>query len=393
MESDRIIKILAVDDEPDMEDLIRQQFRRKIRKKEVEFVFALNGVEALRQVQNDEDIDLILSDINMPEMDGLTLLDKLTGINRPALKTIMVSAYGDMDNIRTAMNRGAFDFVMKPINFTDLEITINKTIEQISHFKQAQEEHDQLVAIKHDLDIAREIQTSILPQSFPAFPDRTDIDLHAAMYAAKSVGGDFYDFFMIGENKLGLVIADVSGKGIPAALFMAVSRTVLKANALSGLDANECLNRTNYNLSIENINSMFVTVFYGILDLETGEFSYANAGHNPPYIGRENGRIERLPSHGEIVLAIMDGIKYKVYSEKLNAGDVLYLYTDGVTEAMNNRFELFGDERLEEVLNRTVDAPAKKIIDEVVDEVKNFADGAEQSDDITALAIRYLGNP
>ncbi len=385
------MKILAVDDEPDMEELFRQQFRRKIKKNEVEFVFALNGVEALKRLAENEDIDLVLSDINMPEMDGLTFLEKLSELDRPALKTIMVSAYGDMDNIRTAMNRGAFDFVMKPINFNDLDITIKKTIDSVKHYKNAQKEHNQLISIKHDLEIARDIQTSILPKTFPAFPERSEFDLYAAMDAAKSVGGDFYDFFMIDEERLGMVIADVSGKGIPAAIFMAVCRTILKTNALSGLSANECLTRTNSNLCHENVNCMFVTVFYGILNINNGELSYANAGHNPPYILRKNGAVEVLPSKGELVLAAMDGINYRLYTEKLAPGDAVYLFTDGISEAMNKDDELFGDERLVEVLGQNMDATPKEIIIAMIDNVKNFVDGAEQSDDITALAIRYMG--
>ncbi|MCP4550848.1 MAG: SpoIIE family protein phosphatase [Bacteroidetes bacterium] len=391
MKSDRIIKILAIDDEPDMEELIRQQFRREIRKKEMEFVFAKNGAEALIRLNENKDIDMILSDINMPEMDGLTFLSKLKEINRPLLKTIMVSAYGDMDNIRTAMNRGAFDFVMKPINFDDLEITMNKTIEQVNKLKSAEKDHSQLLSIKHELDVAREIQTSILPKTFPAFPEKTEFDLYAAMDAAKSVGGDFYDFFMIDEERLGLVIADVSGKGIPAALFMAVSRTILKTQAITGLPANECLIRTNDSLCLENANSMFVTVFYAILNIKTGELSYANAGHNPPYILRKNGTVEMLAGMGELVIAVIKGIKYSLYNEKLAPGDVLYLFTDGVTEAMNINDELFNEARLVEVLSQNKDASAKQIIDAIVDKVKDFVNGAEQSDDITALALRYKG--
>lgn len=161
------IKILSVDDEQDLEALLTQYFRRKIRKGEYEFAFAHNGLEALRMMLEQPDFDIILSDINMPEMDGLTLLTKINEMRNPALKCIIVSAYGDMENIRTAMNHGAFDFATKPIDMEDLERTIEKAVEQIAFIKEAQKEHHQLEEIQYDLNVAREIQQSILPKRFP----------------------------------------------------------------------------------------------------------------------------------------------------------------------------------------------------------------------------------
>ena len=225
------IKILVVDDEIDLEPLVRQKFRRQIRDGVYDFLFAFNGLEALAKLIEFPEIGVILSDINMPEMDGLTLLTKLKELKNPGLKTVIVSAYGDMDNIRTAMNRGAFDFVTKPVNFEDLEITINKTLDEIQQIRQSQEEHDALISIRQDLNTAREIQQAILPKIFPPFPKRNEFGIYASMVAAKEVGGDFYDFFMIDHDRLGFVIGDVSGKGVPAAIFMAVSRTLIRSDA------------------------------------------------------------------------------------------------------------------------------------------------------------------
>ena len=239
------IKILSVDDEQDLEALLTQYFRRKIRKGEDEFSFAHNGLEALKLILEHPDFDIILSDINMPEMDGLTLLTKINEMRNPAMKCIMVSAYGDMDNIRTAMNHGAFDFAMKPIDMEDLERTIQKAVEQISFIKKAQAEHSQLEEIQYDLNVAREIQQSILPKVFPAFPESAPFDIYATMNAAKAVGGDFYDFFMVDEHHLGFTIADVSDKGVPAAIFMAISRTVIRATALRQHSPATCLSESN----------------------------------------------------------------------------------------------------------------------------------------------------
>ena len=233
------VKILVVDDEVDLEPLIRQKFRRQIRDEVYDFVFAHNGLEALTKLIEFPNIGVVLSDINMPEMDGLTLLLKLKELKNPSLRTVVVSAYGDMDNIRTAMNRGAFDFLTKPINFDDLEITINKTLEEIAMQRKAMREHDQLISLRHDLNVAREIQLGILPKVFPPFPHRAEFDIYGSMTAAKEVGGDFFDFFLIDNENLGLVIGDVSGKGIPAAIFMAVSRTLIRATGLKGASAGE----------------------------------------------------------------------------------------------------------------------------------------------------------
>jgi len=385
------IKLLVVDDEPDLELLIRQKFRRQIRAGEFSFLFARNGQEALDKVAQEPDIHLVLTDINMPVMDGLTLLVKLNGLDR-LLKAVIVSAYGDMENIRTAMNRGAADFLTKPINFEDLEITVNKTLQQLTALRQAVAEHDQLLTIRHELDIASQIQQSILPRTFPPFPERTDFDVFAAMHPAREVGGDFYDFFLIDPHRLGFVIADVSGKGVPAALFMAVSRTLLRSAALEGLAPGECLRRVNGLLCLDNSSEMFVTVFYGILDTRSGEIEYSNGGHNPPYLLRRDGRAERLEGTGGMVLGALEEIAYQAKRARLEAGDGIFLYTDGVTEAMDADGNLFSEQRLEAVLDGRSSNSPEQLIHAVVGEVKRYAAAVPQSDDITALAIRYAGS-
>ena len=210
------IKILSVDDEEAIESLMRQYFRRKIRAGEYEFFYARNGVEALDVLNRNPDIEIILSDINMPVMDGLKLLSKVKEMHNPALQVIMVSAYGDMQNIRQAMNNGAFDFVTKPIDMEDLGVTVEKAISQIHYVHESQEEHTQLESLKKDLSVASEIQQYILPREFPPFPDVSDqLDIYASMEAAKDVGGDFYDFFRIDDDHIAFVIADVCGKAYP----------------------------------------------------------------------------------------------------------------------------------------------------------------------------------
>ncbi len=383
-------KILVVDDEPDLELMISQKFRKQVRDKELQFDFVKSGVEALNKLQANGEPDVILTDINMPEMDGLTLLAKLSE-QYPLIKSVIVSAYGDMSNIRTALNRGAFDFVTKPIDFNDLEITLKKTIHEALTFKQAVKDRNQLLSIQQELEVARKIQQSIVPRKFPAFPERKEFDLYAEMIPAKDVGGDFYDFFLIDDDRLGFVIGDVSGKGVPAALFMAVSKTLLKATALKGGPPEECLQQINRVLYLESVSAMFVTIFYGILNTRTGEVDYCNGGHNPPYILRAGGGIEMAESTGGLVLGAMRNTAYKAKKMTLQTGDGIFLYTDGVTEAMNRSNEQFTEERLDEKLKAGRDTTLPNIVGHVIEAVKAFSNGAPQADDITILAVRYLG--
>ena len=385
------VKILSVDDEMDLELLLTQYFRRKIRKGEYEFVFAHNGLEALTMMLKHPDVEIILSDINMPEMDGLTLLAKINEMRNPALKVIMVSAYGDMGNIRQAMNNGAFDFATKPIDLDDLSVTIEKAIEQIDYVHKMQDEHQQLESLKTDLAVASEIQQAILPRVFPPFPELVDqIDMAALMVPAKDVGGDFYDIFRIDEDHFGFTIADVSGKGIPAAIFMAVSRTLIRATGIRGGSPSDCLTYSNKLLSSESVDCMFVTVFYGIYNIKTGEVTYCNAGHNPPYLLKSNGEVKALPLAKDPMVGAIPDIEYHEERIQLEKGEMLILFTDGVTEAMNVSFAEYGDERLIAALKKAVGSNCQEMINAVKADVSEFTEEAEQSDDITMLTIKRL---
>ena len=383
--------IMVVDDEHDMEMLISQKFRKQVRSGEFEFIFAYNGLEALAKLIEHPETAIILSDINMPEMDGLTLLTKLNELKNPALKTVIVSAYGDMDNIRTAMNRGAFDFVTKPVDFKDLERTINKTLNEQKILKRALEDHDKLLSIERDLSVARQIQQSILPLKFPPYPARKDFEIYAIMEAAKEVGGDFYDFFLIDNDKLGIVIGDVSGKGVPAAIFMAVSRTLIRATGLRGMQPAECLYYVNNLLCNESISSMFVTVFYGIIDTKSGDLTYTNAGHNYPYIISDKGNISKLELPDGLVMGIMENIKFDTKKHTLQKGESIILYTDGITEAFDINDKLYSNEKLQEILEDTSSLNMKEISECVVKSVHEYSKGVPQTDDITILSLKYNG--
>ncbi|MDP8981109.1 MAG: SpoIIE family protein phosphatase [Acidobacteriota bacterium] len=250
--------------------------------------------------------------------------------------------------------------------------------------------HDraQLSAIQKELDTARAIQHSLVPRIFPPFPERTDFDIHAQMTSARAVGGDFFDFFLIDSDHLGVVIGDVSGKGIPAALYMAVTRTQIKTTALQGKSPEECLFEVNRVLVREKVSSMFATCFYGLLNTRTGELRYCNAGHNPPYLLRASGTLEMMELAGGLPLGLFEGRPYSGGTVQLAPRDTLFLYTDGVSEATNMALDDFTDERLAAGLLAAGSLPCRAILDHITSELLAFTDGAPQSDDITMLSLR-----
>jgi sigma-B regulation protein RsbU (phosphoserine phosphatase) len=380
-------KILVVDDEPDLELLVTQKFRKQIRDGNLTFDFAGNGHEALEKVDQHPDYALILTDINMPQMDGLTLLDELRGKQRADLKTVVVSAYGDLANIRTAMNRGAYDFITKPIDFVDLETTILKTVDEVDRIREAMKAQDQLSTIQYELTTAARIQQKILKRTFPAYPVRTDFDIYAKMVAAREVGGDLYDFFFIDDDRLAFLVGDVSGKGIPAAIYMAVCRTMIRAVASQVGDPAECLRRVNQMLIPESDLTTFVTVFYGVYNTRTGDVRYCNGGHNLPYVLRADHSVEELAGTDGLLLGKIQHIDYDSARIKLEKGDRLVVFTDGVTEAMNPVGDMYEEPRLEQFLSHQPAGSCQSLTNDLFDDVLKFADGAEQSDDITVLVL------
>ena len=267
--------------------------------------------------------------------------------------------------------------------FASLSDDINSTVTTLKHYI------DEAAArFDKDLEIAKQIQHSALPSVFPPYPNRKDFSIFASMDAAKEVGGDFYDFYLVDENHLAFVVADVSGKGIPGAMFMMTSKTLIKSFAESGLPVHEVLTNVNTQLCVNNEAGMFVTAWMGILDLKTGLIKFANAGHNPPLVKHKNGTYEYLKGKVNFVLAGMDMVKYKEQELQLQPGDKIYLYTDGVTEAHNSQNELFGEERLLESLNSTKGMSVEEICKKVKEDVDAFVADGEQFDDITMLCVR-----
>ena len=377
-------KILVVDDEPDLEPLMLQRMRRNIRRGQYNFVFARNGVEALDRLHQDDDIDMVVSDINMPQMDGLTLLQQIPKVD-PNIKSIIVSAYGDMENIRTAMNRGAFDFVTKPIDFRDLRVTIDRTLQHLMEWREALASRDQLVALQNELSVASKMQQSILPTHFPQSPD---YQIFANMEPARSVGGDFFDVVALENERIGMTVADVSDKGVPAALFMMSTRTLIKGAAIGSAGPGEVLREVNNLLYEDNETEMFVTVLYAEYNPANGEFVYASGGHDPPLLVRPDGSSTSLPLTGGIALGLLPDLEYRHNSVFLEPGETIVLYTDGVSEAMTSDEEQFGLERLRDAVAADPGDDAEAANEAVFAAVSEFVGDTPASDDITCLTFR-----
>jgi sigma-B regulation protein RsbU (phosphoserine phosphatase) len=245
--------------------------------------------------------------------------------------------------------------------------------------------------IESELRIAHDIQMGILPKVFPPFPERRELDIYATLIPAKEVGGDLYDFFFLDEDLLCFAVGDVSGKGVPASLFMAITRTLVRTKASKRLSPDMILTRVNQALSLDNPSLMFVTLFLGMLNLRTGEMEYSSGGHNPPYLLRVTGDIERLEPTQGVALGVMEDSVYHSKRTPLYKGDSIFLYTDGVTEATNQDEALFSEERLFGELISLRDRPLKESIDILVDRIKTFSGNAPQSDDITLMRLIFKG--
>ena len=254
-----------------------------------------------------------------------------------------------------------------------------------------EQQKEQAARIGAELSMATDIQISQIPRLFPAFPNRKEFDLYASMTTAKEVGGDFYDFFLIDDDHIALIMADVSGKGVPAALFMMISRVLIKSHLQNKESLGEALSNVNNQLSEGNDADMFVTVWAAVLEISTGKGIAVNAGHEHPVLHRADGWYEyEIYKHFPSV-AVIEGQKYTEHEFQLNPGDSLFIYTDGVAEATNANKELFGAERVLEALNRDPDAMPEKVLSNVMDGINEFVAGAEQFDDITMMCIRYNG--
>ena len=305
------------------------------------------------------------------------------------VRRLVVRNLHQVNGALSAITEGKLETVVdvrSHVEFDALSNDINATVDTLKRYIKEAEER-----IDAELAFAKAIQHAALPSVFPPYPDRKEFEIFATMHTAKEVGGDFYDFYFVDDENLAFLMADVSGKGIPAAMFMMTAKTFIKSYAESGVSVEEVFTYANAKLCEGNDAGMFVTAWLGILNTKTGKVLFANAGHNPPLVKHADGTYEYLKSRAGFVLAGMEGVRYRKNELDLAPGDAIYLYTDGVTEATNLSEELYGEERLQKVLDIYKDATPETICAEVKIDVDKFVGEAPQFDDITMLAIRYKG--
>jgi len=333
------------------------------------------------------------------------LLSNLAHISMLIIDVFLLIRWRDHFNPRI---RNAFwAYIIAPVAaiavqafFQDLQLIILATVASAVYMamvimqdqmEKYEKEHETATRMGAELSMATDIQASQLPRLFPAFPNRPEFDVFASMTPAKEVGGDFYDFFLIDDDHIGLVMADVSGKGVPAALFMMVARVLIKSHLQNGESVGEALENVNDQLCESNEAQLFVTVWAAVIQISTGKGVAANAGHEHPVLRRAGGQYELVIYRHSPAVATLEGIPYKEHSFELHPGDSLFVYTDGVAEATNAKDELFGTDRMLQALNRNPDAMPEEVLSNVMDGINAFVAGREQFDDITMMCMKYNG--
>ncbi|HYC46357.1 MAG TPA: SpoIIE family protein phosphatase [Burkholderiales bacterium] len=381
--------ILAVDDTPTnislLAGLLGEQYKVRA---------ATNGAKALELAAANPP-DLILLDIMMPGLSGYDVLERLRGDTRLRhIPVIMISAIDEIESVIRCIELGAEDYLPKPFNPTLLRTRVGASLEKKRLRDDIVRHLDQ---IENELRQAREIQLSMVPLDFQSPGGaHARLEVFATLEPAREIGGDLYDFFWSDDGRLYFVVADVSGKGAPAALFMARIKTMIRLVATlyreptgTPVEPGRIVRKINEDVCADNRQDMFVTVFFGILDPQSGVLTYCNAGHNTPYVISGGGAMRLQGAHG-IPLGIEGAFDYHTETRQLARGDCIFVYTDGVTEAMDGESSFYSDKRLEDVLRPLAGAPARAVVSEVIASVRDFAAGAPQADDIAAMAIRLL---
>lgn len=386
MLSESLIRILVVDDCSEIAMLYNQKFRKEIESGKYQFSFCTDGESAFNIVQKENPpIDIVITDINIPGIPAIELIEKITNFSK-ITPCIVISAYGNISLIRSAMRAGSHDFLIKPIDFNDLANTLQKASLIVRERKKNEETYHRLSAITDELDVSARLQKSILPGNVLK---KDGIEIYAQTDPAAEVGGDFYDFFWIDDHQLGIVMADVSGKNVSAALFMTMSRTLIKSLASFSESPADCFTKVNLELLKENVATMFVTAVYGIVNTKDKTFTYTNAGHLPVALINSKRNVEFLTCDSGMALGIDDSIVFQNNVQTLLPGDTILLYTDGVTEANNLSGEEYDFERLEACLNANRNLAPKPLTEELLKSIRAFTEGAPQSDDITTLCLKY----
>ena len=393
MESNRQQTVLVVDDTPEnitlMTEILGDIYRVKV---------ALNGKKALSIAQSDNPPDIILLDIMMPEMDGFQRLKESESTQ--AIPVIFVTAMTDKSNEEQGLSLGAVDYITKPVSpplvlarvKTQLRLYnqnrfLDDLVQQRTRQLTIETAHRQ--KLENELQVARDIQMAMLPEQKDGGIIAGRCRVSAQLRPAREVGGDFYCVFPVGNNKLVFAIGDVSGKSVPAALFMARACTLLESIGSDEHSPDQILFKMNQALCRNNDECMFVTVGGGVLDTENGKLNYASAGHDPPVLITQDGSVSKLEVSGGPLIGIVESAEFKLSTMRLQPGETLLLYTDGITEAFNSEGKMFTDKRLIEALSGSTAQTSDALVDSLIQTVDDFCQGTDQSDDITVVAVSY----
>ena len=407
-DNDRKYTVLLVDDGPGNIDLLGE-----VLKQNYDIKVALNGEKALKIARSENPPDIILLDIMMPDMDGYEVCRRLkSNAQTHDIPVIFVTSMSEIENETKGFEIGAIDYITKPISSSIvrarvknhlelkeareylkkqneiLEIRVEERTRELLELQRVEFElRSDQEKVENELNIAAQIQRSILPSDFPAFPDQEQFDLYAMMTPAREVGGDFYDFFFVDNDHLALIIADVADKGVPAALFTMISRTIFRSIAKQGRSVSEVLKETNYLLCEGNDTGMFVTAFLAYYHPSTGQLQYSNGGHHPALLIDPDGACRELNQKHGPALGIRTEISYDEDIDTIEPGQILVLYTDGVTEASSPQGELFGLERFAKLISNYASFKLSQIFKHIDRELTKFQQG-NQFDDTTVLALK-----
>jgi sigma-B regulation protein RsbU (phosphoserine phosphatase) len=375
-------KILVVDDEPDLEILINQKFRKEIKENKYHFIFASNGVDALKKLNEDPEIELVLTDINMPEMDGLTLLTKIKELKNPLMHSVIVSAYGDILNIRTAMNGGAFDFIVKPIDLTDLEITINKAVDNLATFKKALKSRDELMTVRKELEEARTLQLSMLPNTTPQI---NEFEFAVFMNTASEVGGDYYDFSFKEDGSLNIAVGDATGHGMRAGIMVAIMKALFISDSAE-LDLIDFFSNSNKTIKALNIGRMMMA--FTVLNINKNRVQFINAGMPPIFIYKKSDNtVTEFETQGMPLGAISES-SFTISTFAVDSGDAILILSDGLPELKNKKHEQYDYARVKVEFNSIAEKTPNEIVEYLKDSASQWANGVEPDDDVTFVIIK-----
>lgn len=375
-------KILVVDDEPDLEILINQKFRKEIKESKYHFIFANNGVDALNKLNADPEIELVLTDINMPEMDGLTLLSKIKELKNPLMHSVIVSAYGDILNIRTAMNGGAFDFIVKPIDLTDLEITINKAVDNLATFKKALKSRDELMAVRKELEEARSLQLSMLPNATPKI---NELEFAVFMNTASEVGGDYYDFSFKEDGSLNIAVGDATGHGMRAGIMVSIMKALFISDSAE-IDLVDFFSNSNKTIKALNLGRMMMA--FTVLNIKNNNVHFINAGMPPIFIYKKSTKsVFEFETQGMPLGAISDS-SFTINKFDVNSGDAILILSDGLPELKNEKNEQYDYARVKEEFKLVADKTPKTVVEQLKTSASKWANGVEADDDVTFVVIK-----